>query len=406
MPGPKMGARPHDFDESIVRKAPTFLKWQSLPPGAKLRYACRDFTKGKDEDEERLMRRIMIARRNNLRDHEMLKRARKRDVSRVDCGGVTELQSIEMEAKRKKLDGRKLMSDEEVKREMDVVAVEGTRSYKAWMKLKDGAEFIYNQRYVKGRAGHDFLLKKNIWRRMRYRRQNKKMVEKMKTTAAGPAPEVNININMDMQMPLEDDCDHDAIGHEVITASHHEYTAQMIANATSSLIHNPVSVENSIIHRDASGGGQVVTPMAVLSDDHVDTANQAISAAAASSELVSKAVVDAAVAAAASYVNNQKHLKSIANPLASAAALTAQEDVINVTDLMMRQHHHGHQPINYHTQHHEHQTIVGHQHNYHERQPIIGHQLQHDQLDVACHLGSLKDDAQDLRDELSKTVAL
>ena len=76
MPGPKMGPRPPDFNEEVVRQAPTFLKWQALREGEKLRYACRDFIKGKKDDEERLMRRIMIARRNNLRDHELLKKAR------------------------------------------------------------------------------------------------------------------------------------------------------------------------------------------------------------------------------------------------------------------------------------------------------------------------------------------
>mmetsp|Transcript_25709 Transcript_25709/g.38482 ORF Transcript_25709/g.38482 Transcript_25709/m.38482 type:complete len:161 (+) Transcript_25709:154-636(+) len=76
MPGPKMGARPADFDEKLVRESPTFKKWERLTDGYKLRYACRDFIKGHGDDEERLMRRIMIARRNNLRDHEILKQAR------------------------------------------------------------------------------------------------------------------------------------------------------------------------------------------------------------------------------------------------------------------------------------------------------------------------------------------
>ena len=69
MPGPKMGPRPNDFDEDLVRQAPTFQRWQKMLVGQKLRYACRDFVKGHGDDEERLMRRIMIARRNNLRDH-------------------------------------------------------------------------------------------------------------------------------------------------------------------------------------------------------------------------------------------------------------------------------------------------------------------------------------------------
>jgi len=46
-----MGARPIDFDESIVRQAPTFLRWLSLTNGQKLRYACRDFVKGHGDDE-------------------------------------------------------------------------------------------------------------------------------------------------------------------------------------------------------------------------------------------------------------------------------------------------------------------------------------------------------------------
>merc|ERR1719157_507840 len=63
---------------------------------------------------------------------------------------------------------------------MDVAAVEATRSYRAWMALENGAEFVYNQKYIKGKEGHEWLLKKNIWRRMRYRRENKKLVEKLK----------------------------------------------------------------------------------------------------------------------------------------------------------------------------------------------------------------------------------
>ena len=60
---------------------------------------------------------------------------------------------------------------------MDVAAVEATRSYRTWQALEDGKEFIYNQKYIKGKKSHDWLLRKNIWRRMRYRRENKKMVQ-------------------------------------------------------------------------------------------------------------------------------------------------------------------------------------------------------------------------------------
>lgn len=41
--------------------------------------------------------------------------------------------------------------------------------------------FQYNQTYIKGREKDDWLLRKNIWRRMRYRRENKKMVEQLKS---------------------------------------------------------------------------------------------------------------------------------------------------------------------------------------------------------------------------------
>jgi len=228
MPGPKMGARPVDFDEEIVKQAPTFRRWQDLTNGQKLRYACRDFIKGHGEDEERLMRRIMIARRNNLRDHEILKRARAQDYDgsttptksvsvkeeasslssraedtaknkikkrikeetiEVDSQGVTPVysdisaldnKSLMTKRKRSSLHSAFPATDEQVLQEMDIPAVEATRSYKAWLALNNENEFTYNQKYIKGREGHDWLLKKNIWRRMRYRRQNKKMIEKLK----------------------------------------------------------------------------------------------------------------------------------------------------------------------------------------------------------------------------------
>lgn len=224
MPGPKMGPRPADFDEVIVRQSPTYQKWETLAVGASLRYACRDFVKGHGDDEERLMRRIMIARRNNLRDHDALKRARAvvttltapAAVAAAAVAAPTAADTVEVPApqdpdvpvdavdhdkkvvKVKEEDGtnddtdnndsqnpskpkrRRVTStvlDEQVVQEMDVAAVEATRSYKTWQALEEGKEFIYNQKYVKGRPTHDWLLRKNIWRRMRYRRENKKMVQ-------------------------------------------------------------------------------------------------------------------------------------------------------------------------------------------------------------------------------------
>lgn len=185
MPGPRMGPRPADFDEDLVRSSPTYVRWEKLAPGEKLRYACREFTKGFGEDNERLMRRIMIARRNNLRDHEILKKARA-SVAGIPDGSVG---AKRKSAKEEFSGGRSSknhrtcvysMNDDEIRKEMDVDAVEKTRSYQKWLKLQDGQEFTYNQKYIKGRDNHDWLLKKNIWRRMRYRRENKKILSQMK----------------------------------------------------------------------------------------------------------------------------------------------------------------------------------------------------------------------------------
>ena len=76
-------------------------------------------------------------------------------------------------------------SDEDVLREMDVVAVESTRSYRRWSALPDGAAFSYNQKYTRGRDGHDWLLRKNIWRRMRYRRENRAKVARLRIGGEG-----------------------------------------------------------------------------------------------------------------------------------------------------------------------------------------------------------------------------
>lgn len=245
MPGPKMGPRPRDFDEDLVRRSPTFRKWEELLPGGKLRYACREFIKGQGDDEERLMRRVMIARRNNVRDHHALKWARRmqstKDTETTNASDPSSSSSLQQPRKDPKgadatrletnneiensggynsnhsrseteaiisrtshlLPGEQgappgrrsrrpttLISDEAIKEEMDVAAVESTRSYKQWSALQTGAQFLYNQKYIKGHEAHEWLLKKNIWRRMRYRRENKKMVEQMISLEKGQSPYV------------------------------------------------------------------------------------------------------------------------------------------------------------------------------------------------------------------------
>jgi hypothetical protein len=231
MPGPKMGPRPADFEEDVIRQSPTFIRWNQMETGEKLRYACREFIKGQGDDDERLMRRIMIARRNNLRDHQTLKRARQTISSKGSPSDEEEsasnqnqnhkvpklvehaspqepppqpppppqqqqqlqqhlqvllVETPETTTSRKRRPST-LFSDSEVAKEMDVPAVEATRSYQGWLDLPDGAEFVYNQKYIKGRDGHDWLLRKNIWRRMRYRRENKKMVERMRQVHPPPS---------------------------------------------------------------------------------------------------------------------------------------------------------------------------------------------------------------------------
>jgi hypothetical protein len=144
MPGPKMGDRPTDFDEVVIRQSPTFGKWCQLANGEKLRYACREFVKGQRDDEERLMRRIMIARRNNLRDHQVLKRARQlvhpsnidgplEKVPKIDkpVDTLQQQQQQEQETSRKRRQST-LFSDAFVSKEMDIPAVEATRCKSLW----------------------------------------------------------------------------------------------------------------------------------------------------------------------------------------------------------------------------------------------------------------------------------
>lgn len=216
MPG-RLGPRPSDWDEPGIRASPTFLKWMALQPGQSLRYACLDFVKGYEDDEERLMRRIMIARRNNLKDHELLKRARAKNNGANEGSDGVDPSSRPTKRQKKqhrkpkggedattyvkvvdhandqpsvedqpiKHGARKLHTDVDILNEMDVDAVEATRSYKKWAALPMGTPFVYNQMYIKGEDGHDWLLKKNIWRRMRYRRRNRDKVDELTRVEGG-----------------------------------------------------------------------------------------------------------------------------------------------------------------------------------------------------------------------------
>lgn len=298
MPGPKMGPRPADFDEEVVRQSPTYVRWLALKNGETLRYACRDFVKGHGDDEERLMRRIMIARRNNLRDHETLKRARQT--------------SAEKQKKRRVSTG---MTDAQVAKEMDNDAVESTRSYRTWMALEDGKEFIYNQKYTKGKEGHDWLLKKNIWRRMRYRRENKVMVEKMKVTGNPDEP------TADMAAGIVDN----ALLASAAAAAESEAAAAAAAvvaatkgtTTTATTGTNKKKADSSAATASAADAGDDAAASSVTAS----TAN-----ASGDASLVNKAVVEAAVAAAENYVKVESTLSNVmgvSNPLEAAATAEA-----------------------------------------------------------------------------------
>lgn len=274
-----MGPRPADFDETIVRQSPTFCKWQTLEEGERLRYACREFVKGHGDDEERLMRRIMIARRNNLRDHETLKKARAATTQEEDDaaamlngggGEVVAAVTMQHHSQEKKPKRRKISTtvDDQVVKEMDVAAVEATRSYRAWHALDDGKEFVYNQKYIKGKPTHDWLLRKNIWRRMRYRRENKKMVQALVGT---DGEEVGVNIT--------------------------DSNNNMNNNNGGSLAMKPEMNASDQADNDAAN---------TVAADIVDDALLASAAAAADKvQNIHRSVVEAAVAAAESYVKSQ-----------------------------------------------------------------------------------------------------
>ena len=188
MAGKKLGPRPDDFDEVSIRNSPTFQKWLALSPGKELLYASRSFVRGGVDDEERLMRRIMIRRRVNLREHDCLKLARKevKVAQQTACSSSTAAStacSTSTAASASSSSSGRESSNQEVdddEMEMNMEAVTSTRSYRRWTLIPPGTSFVYNHTYIKGKDGQDWLLRKNIWRRMKYRRMNQCKVLKLK----------------------------------------------------------------------------------------------------------------------------------------------------------------------------------------------------------------------------------
>ena len=66
---------------------------------------------------------------------------------------------------------------------IDYDAVMSTRSFRKWSTLPFGSEFTYNQNFTKGQAGHEELLIRNIWRRMKYRRENRELIQQFEATS-------------------------------------------------------------------------------------------------------------------------------------------------------------------------------------------------------------------------------
>lgn len=169
------------------------------------------------------MRRIMIARRNNLKVQSALLQARvveaqkrkgaPRTGTRKKNGaesqkldnddqkmvhslkkgnppealpGFPPFPSNPSGTKRRRIAAGVLQpTDGHILEEMDVPAVEATRSYRKWRALPEGSLFVYNQTYIRGHADHDWLLRKNIWRRMRYRRENRAKIAALKNGPGG-----------------------------------------------------------------------------------------------------------------------------------------------------------------------------------------------------------------------------
>ena len=124
------------------------------------------------------------------------------------------------------------------------------------------------------------MLKKNIWRRMRYRRENKMMVEKMRKDT-----ERELSIRNSEDFSVVDDFMSNA----------------MISNPVANMIVKGQKM--SLVSQSANSSGQTSTQVA----------STALAAAAASSSLVNNEVVEAAVAAGASFAQIQQQTNSDLN---------------------------------------------------------------------------------------------
>lgn len=218
------------------------------------------------------MRRIMIARRNNLKDHATLKKARALVVDKISSTSTCQPGTTKKRRTTPSSGGGAALSDAQVTKEMDVVAVEATRSYRKWQTLQDGEEFLYNQKYTKGKEGHDWLLRKNIWRRMRYRRENKKMVQSIQGTVAAAAAADHVNEEGEDEVTAAG-----IVDHALLAANASATSAVEQAQLNAAVAHDAAVVQHHENHDD--------------DDDDEDgfAVNKAVEAAVAAAEQYVKA---------------------------------------------------------------------------------------------------------------------
>lgn len=468
-----MGARPRDFDEKLVRESPTFKKWMKLPDGTKLRYACRDFIRGHGDDEERLMRRIMIARRNNLRDHEILKQARaqveqldtptvkpvpssssthhhyhhhsvdhgRENVQKQSISSTASISSANSESvgshmtneedlekgralKRKLCALTHNMTDEELQKEMDAPAVEATRSYKSWLALPDEALFTYNQKYIKGREGHDWLLRKNIWRRMRYRRHNKVIVEKLKNeivndTATGsvllsPSATMihNVAAAVDCSIKSEDIDTAHAVAAAAAVSTNYDPSATINAALTATQIVDHTLLAAAAVSSSASDPNHM-THQHDNDDDNLHEA--AVAAVAAAESYVKQARESDASELMSSYTQQQQqqhhHQQRAEEQAESSSSSTPPPPMSEHETIDIPSHHHHHASVHNPIIPEEDESNSGdlshalehHPHIHHQTpNPLVsfdGDALAGDALDVAAKLAAAACNVRDNDDE-------
>ena len=243
--------------------------------------------------------------------------------------------------------------------EMDVKAVEATRSYQTWKELKDGEEIMYNQRFTKGKDGHDWLLRKNIWRRMRYRRENKKMMDDV--LPDDQKPQRKRRLANDLPRPKKPRATKRRKKYEPSSSHHHHENKhqqqQIVVNNTTTGISTASQIVDQALLSTPAGVLAALNHQANMNHQshhqHASLESAAAQAAASlSQDPDTAAVVEAAVAAGESYsiapyVHNplETNVDGLNLALDAAARLAAAKASAMETDAAalaaaVAEHHH------------------------------------------------------------------